>query len=33
MNLDDIIFCLIAMAAGVFTACIVLLKYWEVKDR
>ena len=33
MNPDDITTCLIAMAAGVFTACIVLLKYWEVKDR
>lgn len=32
MTNDDIIFCLIAMAAGVFTACILLLRYWDVND-
>jgi len=33
MNPDDITTCLIAMMVGTVTACIVLLKYWEIKDR
>ena len=33
MNLDDITTCLIAMMVGTLVACIILLSYWEVKDR
>lgn len=33
MTLADITACLISMMLGAFTACILLLTYWEVKDR
>ena len=33
MTNDDITTCLIAMMVGTLVACIILLSYWEVKDR
>jgi hypothetical protein len=33
MNPDDITTCLTSMMVGTYAACILLLTYWEVKDR
>jgi hypothetical protein len=33
MNHEDITTCLISMMVGTIVACILLMTYWEVKDR
>ena len=33
MTIDTLITCLGAMLAGATTACVLLLRYWSVKDR
>ena len=33
MTNDDITTCLMSMMVGTVTACIILLSYWEIKDR
>jgi hypothetical protein len=33
MTTTDITTCLISMMVGTLVACIILLSYWEVKDR
>ena len=33
MTTTDIATCLISMMVGTIVACILLLRYWEVKDR
>ena len=33
MTIDTLITCLVAMLAGATTACVLLLRYWSVKDN